>query len=112
MHPILLSTEGVSILKTLHCLISIFEPTIESLPCFEEIILFVFCRKGNFLIRLFVVSVGNDIGEELEGLLGKLRIMYLSSERPTLQTLISGPMFSDIVSEFFKPSLLRGRIPF
>ena len=33
--------------------------------------LFVFCGKGKFLIRLSVASVGIDTGEEL------LRIMFL-----------------------------------
>ena len=77
MHPVLLLTERVSVLKTFHCLISNCEPTIESLLCFEGIILFVFCRKRKFLIRLFVVSVVNDTGNELVGLSG--RVLTFSS---------------------------------
>ena len=47
--------------------------------------------------------------EELVGL--QLRIMLLSTERPPLQTLISGPVFSDVAVEFFELSLLREVIP-
>ena len=116
MHLILLSIEGVSILKTFHCLVLICEPTIESLLCFEGIILFntnnVLRRKGMFLIHLFVVSASSDTGEELVGLLGQLRVMFRLTEKPPLHTLISGRMFSDIALKFFELSLLRGIIPF
>ena len=112
MHPLFLWTEGVSILKTFHYFITKCEPTIESLLSFERITLFVFRRKEKFLILLFVISVGNDTWEEPVVLLGKLRIMFLSTERPPLQILISGPMFSDITLEFIELSLLRGIIRF
>ena len=65
-----------------------------------------------FLIRLFVVSASSDTGEELVGLLGQLRVMFLLTEKPPLHTLISGRMFSDIALKFFELSLLRGIIPF
>ena len=52
-----------------------------------------FCKRGKFLIRLFVMSAGNDTGEELVGLLGQLKIMFLLTERPPLQTLICSPIF-------------------
>ena len=83
-------------LKILHCLISNCEFTIESLLSFEGIKLFVLCRKGKFLICLFVVFVGNNSGEGLVVLLWELKIMFLPDERPPSQTLISGPMFSEI----------------
>ena len=61
---------------------------------------------------LFVVSVGSDTREELVGVLGQLRLMFLSTERPPLQTLISGPMLFYIALEFVEPTLLTGIIPF
>ena len=74
MHPIYW---GGFHTKNFHCLSSNCEPTTESLLCFEKIMLFVFRWEGQFFIRLFVVSVGNDTWEELAGLPGQLRVMSL-----------------------------------